>query len=85
MRTMKPLQLQQAKEQFCSVADKAANGKPQLVTKHGRPHVWIVGADEWQKTKPKKRTLLEALRSCPVPSDDLDLRRSDDYPRKIKL
>ena len=85
MCTMKPLQLQQAKEQFCSVADKAASGKPQLVTKHGRPHVWIVGADEWQKTKPKKRTLLEALRSCPVDLTELDLTRSKDYPRNISL
>lgn len=82
---MKALQLQQAKEQFCSVAEKAAGGKPQLVTKHGRPHVWIVGASEWQKTKKKKRTLVESLRSCPVDLTELNLARSKDHPRDISL
>jgi len=82
---VKPLQLQQAKQQFSAVAEKAANGCPQMVTKHGKPFVVIVSASAWQKAAPKKRTLLEILRSCPVDTDELDLRRSRELPREMVL
>ena len=82
---MKSLQLQEAKQQFSAVAEKAAGGQPQIVTKHGKPFVVIVSVADWQKTRPKKRTLLEMLRSCPVDSDELDLTRSRELPRDIEL
>ena len=82
---MKPLQLQEAKQQFSGVAEKAAGGQPQIVTKHGRPFVVIVGVTDWQEARPKKRTLLEMLRSCPVDAAKLDLRRSKERPRVIAL
>jgi prevent-host-death family protein len=82
---MKPLQLQDAKQQFCAIAQKAAAGKPQLVTKRGRPHVWIVGANEWKKSHPKRRSLVEGLRSCPVDLTEIDLSRSKELPRKVVL
>ena len=82
---MKPLQLQEAKQQFSAVAERAAGGQPQIVTKHGKPFVVVVSVADWQKARPKKRTLLEMLRSCPVNADELDLRRSKELPRKIAL
>lgn len=82
---MKPLQLQEAKQQFSAVAERAAGGQPQIVTKHGKPFVVIVSVADWQKAQPKKRTLLEMLRSCPVDSDELDLTRSKEYARDIEL
>ena len=82
---MKPLQLQEAKQQFSAVAEKAAGGEPQVVTKHGKPFVVIVSVTDWREARPKKRTLLEMLRSCPVDADKLDLRRSRELPRDIAL
>jgi prevent-host-death family protein len=82
---VKPLQLQEAKQQFSAVAEKAASGQPQIVTKHGKPFVVIVGVADWQKAKPKERTLLEMLRACPVDADELDLTRSPEFPRRIAL
>lgn len=82
---MKPLQLQEAKQQFSAVAEKAARGQPQIVTKHGKPFVVIVNVADWEKAQPKKRTILEMLRSCPVNSDELDLTRSKELPREIDL
>lgn len=82
---MKPLQLQEAKQQFSAVAERAASGKPQIVTKHGKPFVVIVSVSDWQKAKPKKKTLLEVLRSCPVDLSELDLTRSKELPRDIAL
>jgi len=82
---MKLLQLQEAKQQFSAVAEKAASGQPQIVTKHGKPFVVIVSVADWQKARPKERTLLEMLRSCPVDADELDLTRSKERPRKVAL
>lgn len=82
---MKPLQLQEAKQQFSAVAERAARGRPQIVTKHGKPFVVVVSVADWQEARPKKRTLLEMLRSCPVDAKELDLRRSKELPRKIAL
>jgi prevent-host-death family protein len=82
---MKPLQLQEAKQQFSAVAARAAGGQPQIVTKHGKPFVVVVSVADWQEARPKKRTLLEMLRSCPVDADELDLRRSKELPRNIAL
>lgn len=82
---MKPLQLQEAKQQFSAVAEKAARGKPQIVTKHGKPFVVIVGIADWQKSQPQQKSLLEVLRSCPVDISELDLTRSKDLPRDIVL
>jgi prevent-host-death family protein len=82
---VKPLQLQEAKQQFSAVAEKAASGHPQIVTKHGKPFVVIVSVADWQKAHPKKRTLLEMLRACPVDLTELDLTRSKEFPREIAL
>lgn len=82
---MKALQLQQAKQQFSAVAGKAAAGKPQMVTRHGKPFVVIVGVDDWQKSQPNQRPLLEILRSCPVDLAEIDLTRSREFPREVAL
>lgn len=82
---MKELQLQEAKQQFCAVAGKAARGKPQVVTKHGKPYVVIVGVEEWRNAQPAKKTVLDALRACPADLTELDLARSDEAPREIAL
>ncbi|CAN5750162.1 hypothetical protein BH20VER1_BH20VER1_21940 [soil metagenome] len=55
------------------------------MTKHGKPFVVIVGMADWQKTRPKERTLLEVLRSCPVDIDEIDLTRSTERPRDLAL
>ena len=82
---MKSLQLQEAKQQFSAVAEKAARGQPQIVTKHGKPFVVIVSVADWQNGRPKKRTLIEMLRSCPVDLTELDLTRRKELPRDIAL
>jgi prevent-host-death family protein len=82
---MKSLQLQEAKQQFSAVAEKAAGGQPQIVTKHGKPFVVILSVADWKKSRAPKRTLLEMLRSCPVDLTELDLTRSRELPRDLGL
>jgi len=78
-------QLQTAKQRFSFVAGRAAKGAPQLVTKHGKPFVVIVSADDWQVRTASKRPLWEALRACPVDLNELQISRSVDLPRKVVL
>lgn len=83
---MKSLQIQEAKQRFSTVAEKAAGGQPQIVTKQGKPFVAIVSVADWRKsTPPPQRTLLEVLRSCPVDLTELDLSRSQALPRDLAL
>jgi prevent-host-death family protein len=78
-------QLQTAKQRFSSVAEKAAKGDPQLVTKHGKPFVIIVSAADWQVRSGAERPLWEVLRSCPSDLSELPISRCKDLPRKVEL
>ena len=59
-------EFQTAKQRFSFVADKAAKGNPQLVTKHGKPYVVIAKAADWCDKKVSEKPLWEVLRSCPT-------------------
>ncbi len=78
-------QLQQAKSEFCAVAERAVRGRPQLVTKHGRPFVVIASIKDWRSAEPRQKTLLAALRACPADLGGLDLVRSREHPRELGL
>lgn len=83
---MTTLQLQEAKQRFSAVAEKAANGEPQLVTKHGKPFVVIVRVSDWENVFTKsKPSLTEVLRSCPEDLTELDIVRTEEIPREIDL
>ena len=69
-------QLQEAKNAFSAVAERAARDQPQVVTKHGRPHVVIVGVKDWQRAAGARKSVLGALRACPADLTTLDLARS---------
>jgi len=76
-------QMQRAKSRFCALAEQAVGGAPQLVTKHGRPFVVVIGARHWNPAGSKKKSLLQALRACPTDLSGLDLARSAEPPREV--
>ena len=78
-------QLQEAKNAFSAVAERAARDQPQIVTKHGRPHVVIVSVRDWQRAAPARKSVLAALRACPADLTALDLTRSRELPRELPL
>ena len=78
-------QLQTAKQRFSAVAESAAGGVPQLVTKHGRPFVIIVSAAEWQRTHGPRKSIIDVLKACPEDLSDLQISRSKDLSRKVSL
>ena len=78
-------QLQEAKQCFSAVAEKAAQGTPQLVTKHGKPFVIIVSAKDWRKGREPERGIWDVLRACPADLSELSIVRDKDVARKVAL
>ena len=74
--------LQDAKNRFSAVVE-AARREPQLVTKHGRPTVVEVGADEYDRLKAieatGRKSFIEHL--LDMPQDDGEFERLDFEPR----
>jgi prevent-host-death family protein len=61
-------QLQEAKNSFSEVVQKAMNEGPQTVSKHGKDVVVVVSREEFLKSQPpakKRLTLVEIMRECP--------------------
>ncbi len=78
-------QLQDAKNKFSNLVDKAQHNGPQVVTKHGKDAVVILSIDEYKKLIKPKTNLVKFLQSSPLTKEDLDLTRSKETPRDIEL
>ncbi|MFM7214973.1 MAG: type II toxin-antitoxin system prevent-host-death family antitoxin [Verrucomicrobiota bacterium] len=77
--------MQDAKQRFSEVAARAARGRAQVVTQHGKPFVVILGIAEWKEFRPQRRTLIEGLRSCPADLTTLVTQRSREQGREVEL
>lgn len=79
---MKAWQLQEAKNQFSTVVDKALHEGVQTITRHGEPAVVVISIKEYEKLRPRKRVsdLFRKYRGL-----DLKIERSKDMGREIKL
>jgi prevent-host-death family protein len=75
-------QLQEAKQRFSQVVQRALTEGPQTVTRHGERVVVIISTDEYRRLTEKKPSFLEFLMSGPDLSA-LDLTRDADPPREV--
>lgn len=86
-------QLQDAKNRFSEVVERARTQGAQTITKHGKPVAVVVEIGTFQNLAPakqprQKRTLIEHLRACPAPEIFKfieEARREPDYGRTIDL
>lgn len=78
-------QLQDAKNHFSEVVELAIHSGAQTVTKHGKPAVVIVSAEEYQKAFAPKKNLLDALRECPESLGDWLPPRSREKARDVRF
>jgi prevent-host-death family protein len=70
---MKDIQLRDAKANLSAVVDNATQGKPSVITRHGKREAVVLGYEEWKKlsTTPSFGRL---LMSAPVEASDLPPR-----------
>ena len=78
-------QLQEAKNKFSSLVDKAHHEGPQVVTKHGKESVVIIAIEDYQKLKKPKSDLVSFFKKSPLSGINLDLARDKSLSRDIEL
>ena len=81
----KAWQLQEAKNRLSEVVDKAISQGPQIVSRRGKEAVIILSIEDYRKMNKTQKDLVEFFRKSPLYGLDLDINRSSDLPRKIKL
>jgi len=77
-------QLQTAKSKFSDLVNKALEGTPQLVTKKGKPVVYVISVDEYEKLK-GRRSFKKLLLNSPHKTLDIHHDRQDDRGRSVNI
>jgi len=78
-------QLQEAKNKFSNLVEKAQHNGPQVVTKHGKETVVILSIEEYKKLIKPKTNLVKFFQSSPLSNADLNIKRNKDIPRDVEL
>ena len=78
-------QLQEAKNRFSEVVNKALEEGPQTVTRHGEEIVVILSKTEYNRLLKSQTSLLDFFRQSPLVGIELDLERDQSLPRDIDL
>ncbi len=78
-------QLQDAKNRFSELVEKAISLGPQTVTKRGVEAVVVVSVDEYKKLTKPKSSLVDFFKNSPLHDIELDLERDKDLPREVEF
>lgn len=78
-------QLQEAKNKFSNLVDKARHDGPQIVTRHGKESVVIIAIEEYQKLNKPTSDLISFFKKSPLSDINLDLARDKGASRDIEL
>lgn len=76
-------QLQEAKNRFSEVVNKAITEGPQTVTRHGEEIVVVLSKAEYNRLKKSQVGLVDFFRQSPLVGVQLDLERDQSLPRDI--
>ncbi|MCF6177317.1 MAG: type II toxin-antitoxin system Phd/YefM family antitoxin [Victivallaceae bacterium] len=78
-------QLQTAKNRFSEVINYALSGHPQLVTRNGKPAVYVISAESYEK-KEKRKSLKSLLLNSPCKNIEFNISRDkSDSGRRVEL
>jgi len=78
-------QLQEAKNRFSELVNKAIDEGPQVVTRRGEQVVVVVSNDAYKKLLKSQSSLLEFFRQSPLVGVEVDLERDRSLPRETRL
>lgn len=78
-------QLQEAKNKFSNLVDKARHDGPQIVTRHGKESVVVLAFEDYQKLNKPKSDLLSFFKNSPLFGINIDLTRDKSSSRDIEL
>lgn len=78
-------QLQEAKNRFSRVINKAMADGPQIITRRGEVVAVLVSKDEYERLKKSKSSLVEFFQQSPLVGVPLELERDRTRPRDLDL
>lgn len=78
-------QLQDAKNRFSNLVEKAKNVGPQIVTKHGEEAVVVLSISEYKKLIKPKQNIIGFFQKSPLADSNIDLERNKEIPREVTL
>jgi antitoxin Phd len=70
---MKEIQFRNAKANLLAVVDEAMQGKPVVITRHGRKQVVVVSYEEWQRVS-RVPSFGRLLMAAPLAGSELPRR-----------
>ena len=78
-------QLQEAKNKFSQLVEKAQYEGPQFATKHGKESVVVLSVKEYQKLVQPKSDLFHFIQKSPLSKTDIDIKRDKNISREVDL
>jgi len=78
-------QLQEAKNKFSKLVEKAQHEGPQFVTKHGKESVVVLSVDEYKKIVKPKSNLVQFIQTSPLSKTPIDIERDKNLGRDVEL
>ena len=73
-KVVQQIQLRDAKATLSAVIDKARQGEPSIITRHGRPEAIVLSFEEWQRLS-QVPSLGRLLMAAPLQAEDVPVRR----------
>jgi prevent-host-death family protein len=80
---MEHWQLQDAKNRFSEIVNKALRDGPQVVTRRGKKAVVIMSVKQYQSLVRPKENIVDFFQESPLRGEDLDLMRKKDSTREV--
>jgi prevent-host-death family protein len=78
-------QVQEAKQRFSEVIRAATAGEVQIVTRHGHEIAVVIEIEEYHRLRREAITFMDYLAADPHLDADLEVERSQDFPRDVDL
>ena len=78
-------QLQEAKNKFSKLVEKAQREGPQFVTKHGKESVVVLSVEEYKKIVKPKSNLFQFIQTSPLSDALINIERDKSLGRDIEL
>ena len=82
---MEHWQLQDAKNRFSEIVNKALRDGPQVVTRRGKKTVVIMSVEQYQSLVRPEVNIVDFFQKSPLRGEDLDLTREKDSVRKVVI
>ena len=82
---MEHWQLQDAKNRFSEVVQKALERGPQIITRRGKKTVVVMSVEDYQQLTKPKTNIVDFFGTSPLKGVKIDLTRDKDLGREFDL